>query len=179
MIHPFQYRLILIFLKVFVGPRPILWSNWLLLDFMCPSSWISNPEWISCLHSFLLCAVMPKVTSSATPAFSTNRGVHCISMYTAWQPSPFDPHTCRYQTYPQALVVPRSEPGLKPDLGWARTHDLPYHSTADLPTRPFQLGRLILILLHRVPVVFLFYTVENGTFKFACVNFFPFPSFFT
>ena len=24
------------------------------LDFVCPSSWDSNPEWISCLHSFLL-----------------------------------------------------------------------------------------------------------------------------
>ena len=24
------------------------------LDFVCPSSWVSNPEWISCLHSFLL-----------------------------------------------------------------------------------------------------------------------------
>ena len=37
------------------------------LDFVCPSSWVSNPEWISRLHSF---------STGATPAFSTNRGVH-------------------------------------------------------------------------------------------------------
>ena len=53
------------------------------LDFVCPSSWVSNPEWIFRLHSFLL-AVIPKVTSGETPAFSTKRGVHCISLYTAW-----------------------------------------------------------------------------------------------
>ena len=30
------------------------------LDFMCPSSWVSNPEWISCLHSFLLACCDPE-----------------------------------------------------------------------------------------------------------------------
>ena len=36
-----------------------------------------------------------KVTSGATPAFSTNRGVHCISMYTAWRPVTFPTcHIC-------------------------------------------------------------------------------------
>ena len=35
---------------------------------------------LSCLHAVIL-----KVTSGATPAFSTNRGVHCISMYMAWR----------------------------------------------------------------------------------------------
>ena len=91
---------------------------------------------LSCLR-----AVIPKVTSGATPAFSTNRGVHCISVYTAWQPSHFDPHTCSRQTYPQALVAPRSEPRLEP-MAWAgaRTHDLPCRSTAHLTTRPFRLG---------------------------------------
>ena len=34
-----------------------------------------------------LCAVNPRVTSGATPAFSTNSGVHCISVYTAGPPS--------------------------------------------------------------------------------------------
>ena len=34
---------------------------------------------LSCLHAVIL-----KVTTGATPAFSTNRGVHCISMYMAW-----------------------------------------------------------------------------------------------
>ena len=51
------------------------------LDFMCPSSWVSNPEWISRLHSFLLACCDP---TGVTPAFSTNMGVHCINMYTAW-----------------------------------------------------------------------------------------------
>ena len=36
------------------------------------------------LHTYLLADGKPK---GATPAFSTNRGVHCISMYTAGLPS--------------------------------------------------------------------------------------------
>ena len=30
------------------------------LDFVCPSSWVSKPEWISCLHSFLLVCCDPE-----------------------------------------------------------------------------------------------------------------------
>ena len=30
------------------------------LDFVCPSLWVSNPEWISCLHSFLLACCHPE-----------------------------------------------------------------------------------------------------------------------
>ena len=45
------------------------------LDFVCPSSWVSNPE--------CLCGVILKVVSGATPAFSTNKGVHCVSVYAA------------------------------------------------------------------------------------------------
>ena len=45
---------------------------------------------LSCLHAVIL-----KVTTGATPAFSTNRGVHCISVYTAWQPVAFPTcHVC-------------------------------------------------------------------------------------
>ena len=33
------------------------------------------------------------------------------SWWPAWQPSHFDPHTCSHQTYPQALVALRSDPG--------------------------------------------------------------------
>ena len=73
-------------------------------DFVCPSSQVSNPEWISHLHSYLL-EVIPKVTSGVTPAFFTNRGVHCMSVYTAWQASHFDPCTCNRQMYPKALVL--------------------------------------------------------------------------
>ena len=36
----------------------------------------------TCLH-----AVNLRVMFGATPAFSTNRGVHCISVYTAGPPS--------------------------------------------------------------------------------------------
>ena len=56
-----------------------------------------------------LCVMIMKVTSGATPVFFTNRGVHVINMYMAWQSSHFDPHTCSRQTNPQALVAPRSE----------------------------------------------------------------------
>ena len=45
---------------------------------------------LSCLHAVIL-----KVTSGATPAFSTNMGVHCIGMYTAWRPVTFPTcHVC-------------------------------------------------------------------------------------
>ena len=45
---------------------------------------------LSCLHAVIL-----KVTSGVTPAFSTNRGVHCISVYTAWRPVTFPTcHVC-------------------------------------------------------------------------------------
>ena len=84
------------------------------LDFVCPSSWFQIQSGsLTCTLS-CLCAVILKVMSGVTPAFSTNRGVHCISVYAAWQPSHFDPHTCSHQTYPQALVALRSEPGLEP-----------------------------------------------------------------
>ena len=82
----FGYAFFFFFL-IFVGPRPSLWSHQLLLF------------WTSCVlpHGFqsqsrsgslactLYClrAVIPKVTSGATPAFSTNRGVHCVSVYVA------------------------------------------------------------------------------------------------
>ena len=48
------------------------------------------PALFSCLHAVIL-----KVMSGATPAFSTNRGVHCISVYMAWQPVMFPTcHVC-------------------------------------------------------------------------------------
>ena len=78
----------LFFLKNFLsGPRSILWSHWLLLfwtscvlphGFQIQSGYLACT--LSCLHAVIL-----KVMSGVTPAFSTNRGVHCISMYTAWQ----------------------------------------------------------------------------------------------
>ena len=72
-----------------------------------------------------LCVVIQKVKFDVTSAFLTNKGVYCISMYTAWQLNHFDPHTCSHQVYPQALVAPRSELGLEP-MAWAgaQTHDL-------------------------------------------------------
>ena len=97
--------------KIFVGPRPNLWSHWLLLfwtscvlphGFQIQSGSLACT--LSCLH-----AVIPRIMSGTTPALSANRGVHYASIYMAWQPSHFDPRTCSRQTYPQALVVPRSE----------------------------------------------------------------------
>ena len=135
------------FKKFFVGPRSSLWSHCLLLFWtscVLPHRFQSRSGSLACTLSCLR-AVIPKVTSGATPAFSTNRGVHCISVYTAWQPSHFDPRTCSRQTYPQALVAPRSEPRLEP-MAWAgaRTHDLPCRSTAHLTTLPFL--RVVVIL---------------------------------
>ena len=55
----------------FVGPliAPILDIVWL-------SPWVSKPGWFSCLHTCLH-TVNLWVMSGATPAFSTNRSVHC------------------------------------------------------------------------------------------------------
>ena len=39
--------------------------------------------YLACTLSYLH-AVILKVTTGVTPAFSTNMGVHCISVYTAW-----------------------------------------------------------------------------------------------
>ena len=79
------------FFNFLSGPRSILWSHWLLLfwtscvlphGFQIQSGYLACT--LSCLHAVIL-----KVTSGATPAFSTNRGVHCISMYMAWWPVMF------------------------------------------------------------------------------------------
>ena len=74
------------FSKIFVVHKSFLWGHWYpCLDFWWRLPWVSKPGRFPCLHAsspvhngFL------RFTSGATPAFSTNRGVHCISMYTAW-----------------------------------------------------------------------------------------------
>ena len=54
------------------------------LDFVCPLHGFQiQSGYLACTLSCLR-AVILKVTTGATPAFSTNRGVHCISVYTAW-----------------------------------------------------------------------------------------------
>ena len=68
------------------GPRSILWSHWLLLFWtscVLPHGFQIQSGYLACTLS-CLCAVILKVTAGVTPAFSTNRGVHCISVYTAW-----------------------------------------------------------------------------------------------
>ena len=47
-----------------------------------PHGFQSQSGYLTCTRS-CLCAVILKVTTGATLAFSTNRDVHCISMYTA------------------------------------------------------------------------------------------------
>ena len=63
-----------------------LWSHWLFLfwtscvlpyGFQIQSGYLACT--LPCLHAVIL-----KVTSGATPTFSTNRGEHCISVYMAW-----------------------------------------------------------------------------------------------
>ena len=107
------------------------------LDFWWRLPWVSKPGWTR-LHAFL-----PARYSSDSPLVRHMP----TSWRPTWQPSHFDPHTCSHQTYPQALVALRSEPGLEP-MAWAgaRTHDLPCRSTAHLTTRPFRLGFLTIVL---------------------------------
>ena len=65
---------------LFVGPLiPLFWTS----GDICPG--FQSQGGFPCL-----CASSPvynrflRFTSGATPAFSTNSGVHCISVYTAW-----------------------------------------------------------------------------------------------
>ena len=90
-------RIYFFYLNFLSGPRSILWSHWLLLfwtscvlphGFQIQSGYLACT--LSCLHAVIL-----KVTSGVTPAFSTNRSVHCISMYMAWRPVTFPTcHIC-------------------------------------------------------------------------------------
>ena len=87
-----------VFFKFFLsGPRSFLWSHWLLLfwtSYVLPHGFQIQSGYLACTLSCLH-AVILKVMSGVTPAFSTNRGVHCISMYMAWWPVTFPTcHIC-------------------------------------------------------------------------------------
>ena len=76
----------LFFFNFFFGPRSILWNHWSLLFWtLCvlPHGFQIQSGYLTCTLS-CLCALILKVTTGATPAFSTNRGVHCIRVYMAW-----------------------------------------------------------------------------------------------
>ena len=78
-----------IFLNYFVRLRSILWSHWLPLFWTScdpPHGFQSQGGSLTCTLTRLP-AVNLRVMSGATPAFSTNRGVHCTSVYTAGMPS--------------------------------------------------------------------------------------------
>ena len=73
----------------FVGPRSILGGHWfpLFLTSCNPSHGFQSQGGSLTCTLTCLCTVNLRVTSGATPAFSTNRGVHCISMCTASPPT--------------------------------------------------------------------------------------------
>ena len=57
------YQLLFIYLFIFFVWTKVHFVEPLIapvLDFVCPSSWVSNPERISCLHSFLLACCDPE-----------------------------------------------------------------------------------------------------------------------
>ena len=88
------------FFKIFfVGPRSILWGHWLPLCWtLChPSHGFQSqdgsfPCTLTCLR-----VVNLRATSGATPAFSTSRGVHCISVCSAGPPCGTSPHVLHVQ----------------------------------------------------------------------------------
>ena len=100
------------FLNFLSGPRSILWSHWLLLfwtlcvlphGFQIQSGYLACT--LSCLHAVIL-----KVTSGVTPAFSTNRGVHCISVYTAlWLVTFPTCHVCNRGRLPDSIGRPPTQ----------------------------------------------------------------------
>ena len=68
------------FLKFLLDKCPFLWSHWLLLFWtscVLPHGFQSQSGSLTCTLSCLH-AVILKVTNGVTPAFSTNRSVHCI-----------------------------------------------------------------------------------------------------
>ena len=76
-----------------------------ILDFVWPSRVCqSQGGCLTCTHTCLH-AVNLRVTSGATPAFSTNRGVHCISMYTAGPPSHADNLTFVIYPFLQTSII--------------------------------------------------------------------------
>ena len=78
-----SFLFLFFFFKFLFGPRSILWSHWLLLFWtscVLPHGFQIQSGYLACTLSYLIL----KVTTGATPTFSTNRGVHCISVYTAW-----------------------------------------------------------------------------------------------
>ena len=77
-----------LFFKIFVGPRSILWGSLIapIVAFVWSSPWVSKPGWFSCLNSHLH-TVNLTFTSGATPAFPTNKDVHCTSLHSAGSPS--------------------------------------------------------------------------------------------
>ena len=89
--------IIFFFLNFLSGPRSILWSHWLLLFWTScalPHGFQIQSGYLACTLSCLRAMIL-KVTTGVTPAFSTNRGVHCISMYRAWRPVAFPTcHVC-------------------------------------------------------------------------------------
>ena len=102
------------FFKIFIGPRPILLEPLIapVLNFVCPSSQVSNSEWISHLHTFMLwCGDPEGHVWRDTCLFMQLRCTLYKHVY-GMAAEPFDPHTCSFQMYPQALVEPG--PGLEP-----------------------------------------------------------------
>ena len=77
------------FFKIFVEPRSNLWGHWLTLFWTScdpPHGFQSQGGSLTCTLTCLH-VVSLRVMSGATPAFSTNRSVHCTSVYTAGPPS--------------------------------------------------------------------------------------------
>ena len=71
------------------GPKFILWGHWLPLFWTScdlPYGFQSQSGSLACTLT-CLCMVNLRAMSGTTSAFSTNRGVHCISVYTADWPS--------------------------------------------------------------------------------------------
>ena len=91
----------------FVGPliAPIL-------DFMWPSPWVSKPRWFCHLHMYLLACSEPKGHVWCCTCLSINRGVHCISMFTAGLPSGHP--SCKQQTAGNSGISNLGSPLNKP-----------------------------------------------------------------
>ena len=80
------------------SPNPVLLNG---LFYFC----ILVIYWTSRLHSFLITCSDPEGHIWCDICLFHQQKYTLYKVYTAWQPSHFDPCTCSRQTYPQALGV--------------------------------------------------------------------------
>ena len=107
------------------------------MDFVWPSPWVQSQGGSLICPPTCLPAVNLRVTSSATPALSTNRGVHCTRVYTAGLLSGHP--SCKQWRAGNGVLLTCA--AARFDLV------LPAQKANVLPTRPHRSATLVIVIL--------------------------------